>query len=146
MSDPIPFVPAPPGPVSNPTVDTKATIDVTAGMTPAQSNQATGIVTSYHVHPSGTVDVSPKANTSPGNTTVFGGTVRQEVKNFVQPPSQVDINGMGTVPTSSGYHIVVGAGNRTVLGKDTGGQRVYFYNNSRGTIGSIPLKSFIGIR
>ena len=145
-SDGVVAVPAPSGAASKPNSIENVTVDVYGGVSKETYEKTTGLVTTYHIHPSGTIDVSPQNNASTVGKTVIGGSERQETKYFAQPPSQADKNGIGTLPTKLGYHIVVGAGSKTILGQNTGGQKVYFYNSSGGVKGSLPLNKFVGIR
>jgi hypothetical protein len=135
-------IPAQSGAVGN----QNAMIDVYNAANPTQA-AAVGktvtnpdLVTTYHVHPSGVTPIEEKKPLSATNATVFGGSETVKNKVWVQPPSQVDQNFAAGVKTQLGYHIVVGARDKTV----------YFYNgtSSKGKtyIGKIPLKTFTSAR
>jgi len=111
---------AEPGPASDPSVDSKAEVDVFSGETP--DNYLEEVEGTFHVHPSGTV--------TKGNTT----------SSFVQSPSDVDVTNAGTNAQSGAV-----TGNSVVLGAGNG--KVYIYNG-KGVQATFPMKQFrtIGIK
>ncbi|MGB7068655.1 MAG: RHS repeat-associated core domain-containing protein [Pyrinomonadaceae bacterium] len=118
---------AAPGAVSDPRVDTKATIDTTNPANPAQAGTLADITVKAHVHPGGVLTSS--SGPPPG---VIGGTVTTSRADFVQPPSAVDTQNASALPGVT--HIVAGARSKTV----------YIYDGS-GVRATFPLKQFITI-
>ena len=98
-------IPAVPGKFADPSVVSKASIDIFNVADPSLAAKLVSIDGGWHVHPSGSV------------------TVGDKLSQFIQPPSQADINN-GNLP----INIAVGA-------RDS---KVYFYNSS-GQIGK-PVK------
>jgi hypothetical protein len=135
-------IPAKAGAVGN----QNAVIDV---FTPANPTQAAAIgqtitnpdiVTTYHIHPSGSTPIEEEKPLSATNVTVIGGSETVKSKVWTQEPSQVDQTFASGVKAQLGYHIVVGARNNTV----------YFYNgttkNGNTYIGKMPLNTFNTVR
>lgn len=109
---------SPPGPVSDPTVDKTAHIDIASF--PFQST--------FHSHPSGTKEVSSTDNNSSGSSSsTIGGSTTSGA--FKYAPSNVggDISNSG-----SKVNYVLSRGNGTV----------YIYNNT-GVIATIPQQYFV---
>jgi hypothetical protein len=125
------IVPAKPGPVSDPRTDTGAHIDVMNAANPSQTANLATITLTYHVHPSGVLNVTPKP---PPGTVVFGS---EHLRQFDQPPSKTDIRIAAQRDSQLGIktNIVVGAR----VGK------VYIYNGS-GVRATFPLDRFRTVR
>jgi RHS repeat-associated protein len=136
-------VPAVSGAYSDPLTQQNAQIDVYNPANPNLLNNvdpnSSGVVTIYHVHPSGEKDI-PKPLTAT-NEVKIGGS-EPVSKNFVQMPSQKDISLVSKQPPNSlGYGIVVGARDKTVYFYKGSGNR-----SSCNCVGTMPLNKFISIR
>mgnify|MGYP002478589962 CR=1 FL=1 len=136
-------VPASPGAFSDPLTQQNAQIDVYNAANPQLLNNVDpsrpDVETIYHVHPSGEKPI-PKPLTATNEVKIGGSEAVS--KNFVQSPSQKDINLFSQQPkTRLGYAIVVGARDKTV----------YFYRGSGNRsdcncIAKMPLNKFISIK
>lgn len=114
------------GPAANPKTDPHAEIEAWSG----EQGNISNVQGIYHVHPSGTVEDRPGANTI-GSTTTYS---------FSQPPSSQDLtNAVSNANPASQYHTT---GNNYVLGASSG--TVYIYNQT-GTIATFPLRQFRSI-
>lgn len=119
------IVNAAPGEYADLKTATVATIVTSNAANPAEQGIITNLEGTSHVHPKGEITISP-SNNSPG--IVVGGTTT--TKNFVQPPSAVDISNARAGTTN----VVVGARDK----------KVYIYNNT-GVRATFPLKQFRSI-
>jgi RHS repeat-associated protein len=130
-------VDAKPGSYSNPKTDSKATVDVFDAANPAEAGTITNVQGTYHIHPAGKIVESPVSST-PGTATTGGTTTTYS---FEQTPSNKDVSIATQGGNSSGYNIVVGAGNNTVYIHGSSGQ------NQSGTTyrASFPLDKFKSI-
>jgi hypothetical protein len=90
--------------------------------------------TTYHVHPKQETSTTSGTAAPPG-TTVFGGTTTTTTHQWNQGPSSKDLLLAAGRSTRLGYEMVVGARDK----------RVYFYNG-KGTIGTMPLTTFVSAR
>ncbi|NVO04407.1 MAG: RHS repeat-associated core domain-containing protein, partial [Bacteroidetes bacterium] len=121
-----------PGPVSDPSVDPYAEINVFSSKEGQTIPAATSTGT-YHVHPAGQVEVAPPANTIGGGK-VYG---------FDQSPSGIVGGDVGDIPAAASRPYVTG--NSYVLGARSGPVTIY---NGNGTVATFPLDQFrtIGIK
>lgn len=129
-----------PGSYSNPKFDGEATVNVFDAAKPEEQGTITNVEGTFHIHPSGSiVESSGGESSSPGTT--ISTTETRTTYSFVQPPSDVDVNTSTSGGNTSGYNIVVGAGNKTVYIHGTSGQ------NKPGTNyrATFPLDKFLSL-
>ncbi len=126
---------AAPGPVSDPLKDSHAQVTASNFANKADENVLQDFGGSGHVHPSGVKTENTSAPTRPGETRI--GNERTSRGEFVQKPSQVDIN--GAIPGKT--YVVMGAGDNTT----------YFYRSAGNNlkcncVARIPTKVFLGLK
>jgi hypothetical protein len=117
-------VDAAPGAYSDLKSATQATVSLGRAANPAQQGIITTLEGDAHVHPKGEIVTSPQSG---AGTIVIGGTTT--TRNFVQPPSAVDISNAAAHPGTT--HVVVGARDK----------KVYIYDGT-GVRATFPLKQF----
>jgi hypothetical protein len=129
-------IPSKPGPVSDPLVNSHAQVTPSDFANSADNGVLQNVDLIAHIHPKGTREVRSRPNNSVGQTTI-GGSETVTRGEFVQRPSQTDIN--NALPGAT--NIVVGARDKTV----------YFYRNSGNSsncncVARLPLNVFLALR